>query len=404
MLTMKTWIFSTLACAALQPIYGQLPTLDLTMADNGKDQMEFRVRPDGPFDGLISNLTFTVRWNASAGMALDTAIRLFPATDYLVASPTPIVQNGNYMYRTFNAIGFSPMSEVEASWTGHREYPFMTIDILNEDAVIELINDAWTNANNRDFFCSLNAEARTGVMFASAAPTIDIRSNDAGTGSVDVLLTPHDNFFGWVTDVNFTVRWPSADAVQLGTPEQPGNVPEYLPIEKVGTETTSGGFTYQVFHGTGLKSIANSASAWMSGEQQIVLSIPIIGSTDDLMIVNDAWTSAHEGDYAIDLNSNGHAGSVEGVTTGIEALTNAELDAQVLPSGNGFNIQLELPTTTAPLELMLYTAAGQPIWKETRSAAQRHYSTLASVANMSEGLYILAVRHGDQRLIKRVVR
>ena len=401
---MKAWILSSFALAFLQPIYGQLPTVDLTMANNGKGQLEFRVRPDGPFDGVISNLTFTVRWNASAGMALDTAVRLFPATDYFIASPSAVMQNGAYMYRTFNAVGLTAMSDVEAAWIGRREYPFMTIDILEENADIRIVNDAWTSANNRDFFCSLNGEPRTGILYQSAMPTIDIRSNDAGTGALDVLLTPHDNFFGWVTDLNFTVRWPAADVVQLGLPEQPGNVAEYLPIEKVGAEITSGGFTYQVFHGTGLKSIANSASAWISDEQQIVLSIPIIGSTDDLMIVNDVWTAANEGDYSIELNSTERAGSIEGLSTGIEALTNGSLEARVLANGNGFNIQLELPTAAAPLELVLYTAAGQPIWKETRPSVQKHFNTLATVGNMSEGLYILSVRHGDRQLTKRVIR
>lgn len=376
----------------------------MTMGDNRIGQIEFRIRPASDFAGIMSALTFTVRWPASAGMALDTAVRCYPFQDAVpVSAVQPVVHDG-WMYRTFNGFGLTALSELDLAWEAGREYPICTADILVPGTAMELMNDAWTAANNRSYFCSLGGFEAIGVLYPSPEPDVSIRTQDQGTGDLDIILTPQSDFFGWVTDLDFTVRWPEGSGVSLGIPEQDMEVAEYLPIEKVGGEVNAGGFTYQKFHGEGVKSIANSDDAWLAGQDVIALSVPVFGDASGIMIMNDDWTAANDGDYLIELNSNGHEGTIEGIAMGVTPVVQEGLDATVHPVPNGFNVSLDLPGSPRTATLNLHNAAGQLMWSITREGAHGRMTVLADTGPVSDGLYILSVNHGERSLTKRVVR
>ena len=402
---MKNLCLTALAlCSYTGNAQDPVPLVDLTMSDNGKGQVEFRIRPAGDFAGIMSALTFTVRWPADDGMALDTAVRCYPFQDAVpVSAVQPVVDNG-WMYRTFNGFGLTPLSDLGLAWQAGREYPICTADILVPGVTMELINDAWTTANNRSYFCSLGGFEAIGVLFPSPEPDVSIRSQDQGTGNLDIILTPSDDFFGWVTDLDFTVRWPTGSGVSLGVPIQDPEVAEYLPIVKVGGEVTAGGFTYQKFHGEGVKSIANSDDAWFADQDVLALSLPIFGVPQGITVMNDDWTAANDGDYLIELNSNPHEGAIEGIAMGVAAHTENALEATVLPVANGFNLSLNLPNTAKTATLSLHNIAGQSVWSNTREGAHGSMSILAETGPVSDGLYILSVSHGERSLTKRVVR
>lgn len=381
-----------------------VPLVDMTMGDNGKGQIEFRIRPAGDFAGVMSSLTFTVRWPASAGIALDTAVRCYPFQDAVPMSAVQPIVNEGWMYRTFNGFGLTVLSDLGLSWQGGREYPICTADILVPGTTIELMNDAWTAANNRNYYCSLGGLNAMGVLYPSPEPDVSIRSQDQGTGNLDVILTPADDFFGWVTDLDFTVRWPTGTGASLGDPEQDIEVAEYLPIWKVGGEVIAGGFVYQKFHGEGVKSIANSDDAWLAGQDVVALSVPFFGDAPGIMIVNDIWTADNEGDYLIELNSNSHEGTIEGLSMGIAPAAEEGLSASVFPTSNGFSVHLDLPNTQRTATFSLHNAAGQSIWSSTREGAHGRMNLLAETGPVSDGLYILSIRHGEGSLTKRVVR
>lgn len=381
-----------------------VPLVDMTMSDNGKDQLEFRIRPAGDFAGIMSGLTFTVRWPASAGIALDTAVRCYPFQDAIPVSAVQPVVNDGWTYRTFNGFGLTPLSELGLSWQAGREYPVCTADILVPGTTMELMNDAWTAANNRNYFCSLGGLEATGVLYPSPEPDVSIRSQDEGTGNLDIILTPESDFFGWVTDLDFTVRWPSGNGVSLGTTLQNEEVAEYLPIGKIGPEVTAGGFTYQRFHGEGIKSIANSDDAWQAGVGVTALSVPIFGMAEGIGVVNDEWTTANSGDYTIKLNSDDHTGLIEGIALGLSPAPKEPFEATVSSVSNGFNLVLDLPGTALPTTISLHNAAGQAIWSSTREAVHGRMNLLAETGPVCDGLYILSVRQGERSLTKRVVR
>lgn len=383
----------------------QEPMVDITMADNGNQQLEIRVRPDGPFNGVVSNLTFTIRWPEAAGVALDTAQALFPAGDYMYPAATQPVSGGNgYMYRTFNAVGLVTMAEFGHAWVADLEYPICTIDMLVPGTECILGNDAWTAANNRDFYCSLGGIPVTGDLFESANPSVDIRSYNEGTGSLGVVLVPQEDFFGWITSIDFTLRWPTAAGVELGEPMVPEEVSDFLSIAPVGSSSTSGQFTYQRYHGEGTASLANSASGWLAGSEHLVLSIPLFGDAEHLMIVNDEWTAAHDGDYSILLNGLYRPGNIEDVANAINSVTGVGPSLDVTVSGDELIVRSGTQRTDAPLVLSLLTATGQVLWSETLPSSGTPTNTRLNISEHGAGVYILRAAANGQNTVYRFVR
>ncbi len=393
-----------LALIGLRGAAQDLPTADLTLADNRNGQVEVRMRVDSNFDGIISALTFTLRWPTSAGMAVDTAVRCYPFQDAVPMTATAVQTSGGYMYRTFNGFSITVLSEVGVTMLAHQEYAICTADILVPGTQVELVNDTWTDANNRSYYCSLNAVDRTGLLFPSPEPDVALHSENPGTGSLQVMLTPGSDFFGWVTSIDFTVRWPAGTGTSLGTGTQSEEVAGYLPVHRIGGEINSGGFIYQRFHGEGVKSIANAGHAWHDGQDVNILSIPIFGDGQGLMVMNDEWTAAEDADYRILLNGVDHTGPLEGIAMGLTPTAPTEITATVRTLTDGFELALELPGKATMTTLHLHNAAGQHVWNASRNGLHGRVNLVAATGALPEGLYILSVRHGERSLTRRIIR
>lgn len=379
------------------------PMLDITMSNNGAGQLEVRVRPDGPFDGIVSNLTFTIRWPEAAGMALDTANALFPAADYMYPSATQVVSGLNgYLYRTYNAVSLIPMFEVGQSWTAGTEYPLCTIDILAPGAEFTLGNDAWTEVNNRNYFCSLNAINRTGAVFPSISPETGVRSEVDG-GMLRVLLQPEADFFGWVTQVDLTVSWPDDGITYLGTLEQPSELAGPLPMAKAGPETSAGGRKYQRFHGEGTMSLANAAAGWTGGSDVLLFSIPVIGSAADVAVLNDAWTATNNGDFRILLNSTDATGAIDLNTAVIPVEASTRFDVRAFATGNDLRVQAVVPEPADGLELSLHSLTGQRLWGQQQQTPGTVVDLRIDRAAWPAGIYLLQARTGGRTVTLRLV-
>lgn len=392
-----------LAAAALPVFASAQPMLDITMADNGAGQLEVRVRPDGPYDGLVSNLTFTIRWPEAAGMALDTANALYPAADYMYPSATQVVSGLNgYLYRTFNAVSMVPMFEVGQAWTAGTEYPLCTIDILVPGTEFTLGNDAWTAANNRNYFCSLGGYNRTGIVFPSLAPVTDVRS-DLDGGMLNVYLIPQGDFFGWVSQVDLTVSWPDDGTTYLGILEQPVELAGPVPVTKEGPETSAGGRKYQRFHGAGTMSLANAATGWTGGSDVLLFSIPVIGSATDVAVVNDTWTAANNGDYRILLNSTDATGAIDLNTAVLPVGSPTRFDVRAFATGNDLRVQAVVPEPADGLELSLHSLTGQRLWGQQQQAPGTVVDLRIDRAAWPAGIYLLQARTGGRTVTLRLV-
>lgn len=375
------------------------PVVDITLADNGNNQLEVRLRPNGPFNHVVSNVVFTLRWQETFGPALSVFEPTWPQSEYLPLSSTAIENPGNgYLYRTYNAVALSPMHAFDRAWEGGMEYPVCVMNVLTPGVEVFLGNDEFTSANNRDYFVSLNGLDRTGSVFPSPVAPVSAKAINSGNGFMDVLLTPESDYFGWVNEIDFTLRWP-ANGSSLGAIIQDDAIAEAMPIEKVGPEVTADGQTYQRFHGEGASSLARAQLAWFANEDHLVLRLPIIGSMADAAVADDAWTSQNEGAYSILLNGQQMAGGTDDLSA-----SNGPAFSEVIPAMQVVGDELHVSTSpngTGALLLTVLNSAGQPVAGLRAKWGTTHRINMAT---WPSGIYILRAQTDQGIAARRFLR
>lgn len=173
------------------------PNVDITLVDNGNNELEVRVRPDGPFDGIFSGLVFSIKWSTADSADLGAILQGLPALGYI-----PIAKSGDQTdtlgdrYQIFAGFGFNPLSTFGASWIGNTEYTIMTIPVLNNSSSFEIVNDAWTAGVNGDFFISLAGQNKTGIIYPTISTNVPLSPEQ--TYTVNILPNPNKGEFTMV--------------------------------------------------------------------------------------------------------------------------------------------------------------------------------------------------------------
>jgi hypothetical protein len=393
-----TATLSILAClAGLNSLAEQ--RIDITLADNGNNQLEVRLRPTGPFNDVVSGVVFTLRWQETFGPALSLFEPTWPQSEFLPLSSSPVVSPGNgYMYRTYSAVGLVPMHELDQAWEGGMEYPICVMNILTPGVQVTLCNDSYTAVSNRDFYVSLNGSNKTGIIYESPVPAVSAKAITAGDGYIDVLLSPEADYFGWVNAIDFTLRWP-ANSASLGSIVQDEAYTEALPIAKVGPEVTVNGYAYQRFHGAGTLSLARAQLGWLANEDHVVARLPIIGANVDATVADDAWTAANNGEYSILLNGAQSAGGTDEISTGT-----GPAFQELIPAMQVVGDELQVRTSpdgSGTLALTVLNAAGQHL---STAPAQWGATQRISLAAWPTGVYILNVRTDTGMVARRFQR
>jgi len=172
----------------------QQPNVDITLVDNGNNELEVRVRPDGPFDGIFSSLVFTIKWTASDSADLGFVQQVMPESGYI-----PTSKSGDQTdtlgdrYQIFAGFGDFPLSNFGASWTANTEYAIMTIPVLNNSSTFEIVNDAWTAGFNGDYFISLAGQNRTGIIYPTISTSVPMGPEQAY--NVNIVPNPNQGEF-----------------------------------------------------------------------------------------------------------------------------------------------------------------------------------------------------------------
>ena len=160
----------------------QAADVDITMAANAEGQLEVKLRPAANFDGLVSSLVFTIKWDAATDAHLGTIQQTAPAGTYLPISRSGDEQdNGGNRYQIFVGFGMTPMQWIPTNWVAGQEYTIMTIPVAGT-AEFGLVNNAWTGLNNADYYLALGGLDETGTIYGSSSTGIV-----AGEGSADGL-------------------------------------------------------------------------------------------------------------------------------------------------------------------------------------------------------------------------
>ena len=166
----------------------QASNVDITMVPNNDGQLEVKLRPSANFDGMVSSLVFTVKWDAGSEAHLGAIQQEAPASTYLPISRSGGEQDaGGDRYQIFVGFGMTPMQWIPSDWVAGQEYTVVTIPVTGT-AEFSLVNNTWTGLNNADYYLALGGADETGTIYGDLST--GVIAGDKGDGSVSVVPNP----------------------------------------------------------------------------------------------------------------------------------------------------------------------------------------------------------------------
>jgi len=111
-------------------------------------------------DAYLTNLVFTIKWP-------ENTVNLIDINSTYVAQQGPVQQSGGYNYAIFVGVPFF----TNLNWTAGTEYVVMTFshdESGNGTCTIEIGDDAFTAANNADYYFELLGQDMTGDIYHNA--------------------------------------------------------------------------------------------------------------------------------------------------------------------------------------------------------------------------------------------
>jgi hypothetical protein len=179
--------------------------VDIGLHRNG-DRLEVHLRPTADFDGIVSSLVFTIRWDRSTGATLGTLQQEGAAAQYMpVRRSGGAHEHGTFNYQVFAGFGMTPMASLEEDWKAGEEIVVASIPVSGKGE-FELINDAWTRevAHNANYYISLGGQDRTGAIYKGLATAEE-------SGGVTIQPNPNNGRF----TVSFASAAPADVTVEL---------------------------------------------------------------------------------------------------------------------------------------------------------------------------------------------
>jgi len=143
--------------------------IGLYEAENGA--LEVRLTPTNDFDGVLSNLSFTLAWDNTTSATLGT-----PQQDFTTRRVAAVVPSGGVhivgttRYRIYTVVGLTSLSEAGLQWEAGRSYVLASFPVSGRVSV-ELATDAWVRDphNNGEFYVSVGGVNATGSVVQASA-------------------------------------------------------------------------------------------------------------------------------------------------------------------------------------------------------------------------------------------
>lgn len=136
------------------------PTVDVCLRKTAT-KLEVVITPDAGFTGLVSNIQLTIRCS-------DTAVTYGTPGDLQfycsMAKGGDVTVSGGLAYQKFGGIGFLTLTSLGTSWTAGSDIVLFSVVPSNLTPTFEIVNDAWTAANNGAYYVELNAIDKTGSI------------------------------------------------------------------------------------------------------------------------------------------------------------------------------------------------------------------------------------------------
>ena len=168
----------------------QAAKVDITMVANNDGQLEIKLRPQANFDGVVSSLVFTLKWDAATEAHLGAIQQSQPALAYLPVSRSGGEQDdGGNRYQIFVGFGLTPMQWIPTDWVAGQEYTIATIPVTGT-AEFSLVNNTWTALNNADYYLALGGVDETGDIYGDIST--GVVAGEFGESGFTVMPNPTD--------------------------------------------------------------------------------------------------------------------------------------------------------------------------------------------------------------------
>lgn len=156
--------------------------VDFGIAEGAQSgQVELRIRPNFDCSLYLTNMQFTVKWPVVSGLSLNPGMTVFP---YNLLSQGQFQDNGFY-YHVFASTGGN-----NVSWLADSVYVCATFDYTGAAcSAFEIAADAWTAANNGDYYIEINGLDKTGFLYAAAVDVGEPPATPVITQSGDSLIS-----------------------------------------------------------------------------------------------------------------------------------------------------------------------------------------------------------------------
>ena len=184
-----------LSLAAITFVSGQDP-VDIGLFQEG-NALEVRIRPTRDFDGILSAIVFTVKWDKGSGASLGELVQEGPESTYLPIAPSGAKhEDGSVNYQVYAGFGFDALSTMNMTLEAGKEYTVARIPFTGTSE-FELADDTWTGRaeNNADYYLSLNGRDMTGVIYKGLV-------NASGEGPVSIQPNPNQGQFTLVVPLD----------------------------------------------------------------------------------------------------------------------------------------------------------------------------------------------------------
>ncbi|MCW5898838.1 MAG: T9SS type A sorting domain-containing protein [Flavobacteriales bacterium] len=196
-------LIASLPLTFMGGVMAQPSTVDIDLVEGtGGNQLLVRLRYNGgSFGEVLSNLQFTIRWpNNAATLPVGTA---FCTGAAFPIGPSATVIDGGFKYRTWNSVATAQL-QWDPDEDGGCGFVFpanewvtvLTINPGSNAALcteFQIVNDAFTAANNRNYFVSLNGNANNGQGQPYTGIIEPTPVQAGGTCSADCLGNPGGN-------------------------------------------------------------------------------------------------------------------------------------------------------------------------------------------------------------------
>ncbi len=139
------------------------------------NELEVRVRPSSDFDGIFSNLVFSIRWEKHNGAALGTPKQVGASATYMpIQKSGPVREDGPYYYQVYTGFGMESIASTGTAWRAEEEYAIARIPFTG-NADFNLANDQWSKMplSNAECYASLGGRDVTGKIYKGTETVTD---------------------------------------------------------------------------------------------------------------------------------------------------------------------------------------------------------------------------------------